>query len=191
MGARTDTRQRMVSAARDLIRERGLNGTAFADVLERSSTPRGSVYFHFPGGKTQIAVDAADLHAQVHVDLIDELGAAAKTPAELAHRYIALGREGMVASDFSRGCGVAPLANEGWDNEEVMAASRRGFGRMVSQFVEQFVRLGMDSASAEDFAQAVLAGVEGAMVTARAFRSAAPFDAIDAMVRARAAELAL
>lgn len=189
MGAKTDTRKKMVSAARDLIRERGLNGTAFSDVLARSDTPRGSVYFHFPGGKTQIAVDAADLHAQVHVELIDELGEKSTSPADLARRYIALGRDGMVASDYSRGCGIAPLSNEGLGNEEVLDASRRGFERMVDQFTSNFARLGLDDAPARELAQSVLAGVEGAMVTARAFRSTAPFDAVQDMVVARAEQL--
>jgi hypothetical protein len=47
---RSDTKARMVQAAEQLLRERGHDATAFADVLERSGAPRGSVYFHFPAG---------------------------------------------------------------------------------------------------------------------------------------------
>src|SRR5689334_9309655 len=71
IGRRSDTKQKMVQAARQLIRERGYNATAFSDVLELSGAPRGSVYFHFPGGKTQLAMEAAEAHAHEQVTLID------------------------------------------------------------------------------------------------------------------------
>src|SRR3712207_8589123 len=38
--------------------ERGVQGTSFADVLEHSGAPRGSIYHHFGGGKTQLAEEA-------------------------------------------------------------------------------------------------------------------------------------
>src|SRR6185437_741270 len=72
MGRRSDTRQKIVQAARQLIRERGYNATAFSDVLELSGAPRGSVYYHFPGGKTQLAMEAAEAHAHEQVTVIDQ-----------------------------------------------------------------------------------------------------------------------
>ncbi|MDQ2631261.1 MAG: TetR/AcrR family transcriptional regulator, partial [Actinomycetota bacterium] len=58
MPRQSDARDRMIRSAATLFRERGVEGTAFADVLEHSSTPRGSVYHHFPGGKQQLAEEA-------------------------------------------------------------------------------------------------------------------------------------
>ena len=71
MPRRSDAKARMVRAAQQLIRERGYHATALADVLERSAAPRGSVYFHFPGGKTELAAAAADAHGHEQVALID------------------------------------------------------------------------------------------------------------------------
>ncbi len=50
----------MVQAAKQLIREGGYGATAFSDVLTLSGAPRGSVYFHFPGGKAQLGMEAAE-----------------------------------------------------------------------------------------------------------------------------------
>jgi AcrR family transcriptional regulator len=55
MAQRSDAKQKMVQAAKQLMRERGYNATAFSDVLKLSGAPRGSVYFHFPGGKAELA----------------------------------------------------------------------------------------------------------------------------------------
>src|ERR1700753_102285 len=112
MGRRSDAKQKMVQAARQLIRERGYGATAFSDVLTLSGAPRGSVYFHFPGGKAQLGMEAAEAHAHEQVEIIDRAAGEAGSAAQLIERYLDLGREGMVASDYSRGCGVAPLVTE-------------------------------------------------------------------------------
>src|ERR1700748_2860469 len=109
MPQRSDARQRMVQAAEQLIRERGYHATAISDILERSAAPRGSVYFHFPGGKTQLAVEAAEAHAHEHAGPIAQAAEQADSAAGLIEAYLDLGRDGMVASGYSRGCGIAPL----------------------------------------------------------------------------------
>ena len=43
-----------------LIRERGAQATAIADVLEHSGAPRGSAYHYFPDGRTQLLCEAID-----------------------------------------------------------------------------------------------------------------------------------
>ena len=57
----TDTRQSMVLAAVELLRERGVDGVTLDDVLSRSGAPRGSIYHHFPSGRAQIIEEAAQL----------------------------------------------------------------------------------------------------------------------------------
>ena len=184
MAQRSDAKQRMVQAARQLIRERGYHATAISDVLERSGAPRGSVYFHFPGGKPQLAVEAADDHAHEQVQYIDRAAEQADSAAGLVEVYLDLAREGMVNSDYGRGCGIAPLVTEGAQQEspEVGDAGRRGFSAMTDRLAFHFVDFGLDGASARELADAVLAGVEGALVTARAQRSPAPFDAVRAVM---------
>ena len=58
MPKKTDSKERMVAAARRLFREHGYLGTALSDVVTESAAPRGSIYFHFPGGKEELAVAA-------------------------------------------------------------------------------------------------------------------------------------
>ena len=174
----------MVQAARQLIRERGYNATAFSDVLELSGAPRGSVYFHFPGGKTQLAMEAAEAHAHEQVAIIDRAAQQAESAARLTELYVDFGREGMVDSDYARGCAVAPLVTEGAASEsaDVGETSHRAFSEMTDRLAFHFVAFGVDRAAARELAQAVLAGVQGAMVTSRALRSPAPYDAVRAVL---------
>src|ERR1700733_1635178 len=150
MAQRSDAKPRMVQAARQLIRERGYHATAISDVLERSGGPRGSVYFHFPGGKPQLAVEEADLHAHEQVQYIDRAAEQADSAAGLVEVYHALAREGMVTSDYTRGCGIAPLVTEAAQQEsaEVGDASRRGFAAVTDRLAFHFVDFGLDGPSA-------------------------------------------
>ena len=189
VGQRSDAKQKMVQAAKQLIRERGYNATAFSDVLKLSDAPRGSVYFHFPGGKAQLAMEAAEAHAHEQVEIIDRAAAQASSAAELIALYVDLGREGMVASNYSRGCGIAPLVTEGAAQEsaEVSESSRRAFSEMADRLAFHFVVFGVDRAAARVLGDAVIAGVEGAMITSRALRSPAPFDSVRTVLVGHAA----
>ena len=61
MPRRSDSRSKMIHAAAELFRQRGYHATAFSDVIQASGAPRGSTYFHFPGGKQELAREAIAL----------------------------------------------------------------------------------------------------------------------------------
>src|SRR3954452_19758713 len=58
MPRQSDARGQMIESAAVLFRERGIHGTSFADVVAHSGAPRGSIYHHFRGGKTELAEEA-------------------------------------------------------------------------------------------------------------------------------------
>jgi TetR/AcrR family transcriptional regulator, lmrAB and yxaGH operons repressor len=192
MPRRSDARQRMVQAAKQLIRERGYNATAFSDVLELSGAPRGSVYHHFPHGKPQLAMEAAEAHAQEQVELLDALAEQAETPGQLIEAYLGRGRESMVASGYGRGCGIAPLVTEGAAEEipEIAETGRHAFSVMIDALASHFVVLGAERAAAHTLAEAVVTGAEGVMIVSRALRSPAPYDAMLAALLGQADALA-
>lgn len=180
MGKRTDAKQKMVQAAKQLIRQRGYSATAFSDVLELSGTSRGSVYFHFPGGKAQLAIEAAEAHAFEQVEIIDQAADQAASAAQMVGFYIDLGRDSMVASGYARGCGVAPLITEGaaQGSDEIAGTGRRAFTEMTDRLAFHFVAFGVERAAARVLADTVIAAVEGAMITSRALRSSTPYDSV-------------
>jgi TetR/AcrR family transcriptional regulator, lmrAB and yxaGH operons repressor len=163
VGQRSDARQKMIQAARQLIREGGYGATAFSDVLRLSGAPRGSVYFHFPGGKAQLGMEAAEAHAHEQVEIIDRAAGEASSAAQLIGRYVAQ------------------------ESAELSETSRRAFSEMTDRLAFHFVSFGVDRAAARVLADAVIAGVEGAMITSRALRSPAPYDSVRAVLMSHAA----
>ena len=63
------------------MRERGLTGAGIQQVVSRSGAPIGSVYYHFPGGKNQLAAEALRIHGERARRLL-ESAFAQNTPVE-------------------------------------------------------------------------------------------------------------
>jgi len=49
------TRKKLVDATAALLRRQGYHATGLSDIVAESGAPRGSLYFHFPGGKDELA----------------------------------------------------------------------------------------------------------------------------------------
>ena len=72
------SRDRLVTAATRLFRQRGYDGTGLAEILSEAGVPKGSLYHHFPDGKAGLACAAADWTASEIIRVIDDsFGAAA------------------------------------------------------------------------------------------------------------------
>src|SRR3954453_16773643 len=68
---RRDGRALLLNGARQLLAGKGYAGMELRGVAERGKAPRGSIYHHFPGGKTQLAREAAELEGATIRDLIE------------------------------------------------------------------------------------------------------------------------
>ena len=73
-----------LAAAAKLFCRRGYHGTAIHDILELSGAPRGSLYFHFPRGKEEIAEGAVALGSQAVLAFIAQAAATARDAESFA-----------------------------------------------------------------------------------------------------------
>src|SRR5690606_10979566 len=102
-------RAAMIRSAISLIRRRGVAAVSFADVLNASGAPRGSVYHHFPGGKAQLVTEATEVAgARVTAELTRVLDTP-ETAAALRELAETLAR-GLDRGDYAVGCPIAAAA---------------------------------------------------------------------------------
>src|SRR2546423_11022756 len=101
---RTDSRASMVRSAASLIRTRGVNATSFSEVLADSGAPRGSIYYHFPKGKEQLAEDAIRWTSERV--LAHQRTCRATTPAGVLGCFIDMLRPGLPPSWGAAGSAV-------------------------------------------------------------------------------------
>lgn len=186
MPRRTDSRSRMIHAASELFGQRGYHATAFSDVIEGSGAPRGSIYFHFPGGKHELAQEATALAG----DEIEVAVAEAATQAIDPGSLIRVLAEGMVqrleASDYRHGCSIATMVLElAPYDEELTVEFDAVFVRWRAALVGCFEAWGITTENGVALADLVMAAFEGALIVSRAARSPEPFwRTVDALVNA-------
>jgi AcrR family transcriptional regulator len=174
----------MVASAAVLIRERGAQATAIADVLAASAAPRGSAYHYFPGGRTQLLCEAVDFAADFVADKLLEPGSG----MELLDRLVSYYREHLIATDHRAGCPVLAVTIEADpDNPDrtdpVIDRAAAAFARWNDLIAQRLVTDGLGTERARDLAVLMTAALEGAIVLARATRDVEPLDRVHRQLR--------
>ncbi len=169
------TRESIVTAAAELMRRKGYAGVSMKDLAEAAGVPIGSLYHHFRGGKVQIAREALTnaglaygLLIPTVVDGYTDLGAAIDGVFTQAARD-------MADTGFANMCPVASVAGEVADTvEELRSATRDIFTAWIDGGAAYFTSRGLDEPLARQVTTALIAGLEGAFLLARAMRDTAP-----------------
>lgn len=184
----SDAKQRMIESAALLQRERGIHGTAFSNVLEHSGAPRGSIYHHFPGGKSQLATESTAHAASVMTELL-RASLAQGDPLATLDLLVRYWEHSLADRDFDAGCPVAAAAVDSEVPEGAREAAAAGFAEWESLLAEAFVAGGtdVDAERARNAASFVIASVEGALLLCRASRSIEPLQRVAAELRRYAA----
>jgi TetR/AcrR family transcriptional repressor of lmrAB and yxaGH operons len=173
-GMTTDSRTRMLEAAAQLFRVQGLHATGLAEVLEKSGTPRGSLYHYFPGGKEQLAVEALrGASARIRDALAEFIGSGSSPEALRAYGRQSARR--LEETDYVEGCPVGNTALEAAVGSPALReACDEAFREWESVIAEGLVADGIGAVQAAGLATFILSTFEGALLVARARRDPSP-----------------
>lgn len=168
----------MVAGAVDLLSRRGMHGTSLREVVRHTDTPRGSIGYHFPGGKAQLISAAVQLAQQDISAILDGLlrthGAVDGVRAAFRLRGTALQDSG-----FEAGCPVLVVAVERYTDDakaapdagsqqQLLDAAHQAFGDWQGIIAAQLAREGIEAARGQRLAALVLSAMEGAVALCRA-----------------------
>jgi TetR/AcrR family transcriptional repressor of lmrAB and yxaGH operons len=177
----SDTRTRMIETTGRLLQHRGYHGTSLNDILEASAAPRGSLYFHFPGGKDQLAIEATRAAVDEATQALKQMLAEAKTPAAGVRAYAEAAAELMRKSDYTFGCPVAPVIMDASGGVSGLADLCRGaFEEWTDMIAAACIAAGMPRQRAAPLALLAVTAMEGALLVARAYRDIKPLITIGA-----------
>ena len=178
-------RERMVISAALLIRERGAQPTAIADVLEHSGAPRGSAYHYFPGGRTQLLCEAIDYAGEYVATRIADADSGLAALDGLVAYY----RKQLVRSDYRAGCPVVAVTVEAGDPAKgdqaapVIERAAAAFARWTDVITQRLVADGVSAARAAQLATLITTAIEGAIIVVRASRDLKPLDTVHGQLR--------
>lgn len=176
----SDTRERLVEAARDLFLAQGYQATGIAQVLRQAAANSGSLYHYFPTKEDLLVAVLEWYRAHIQDDLLDLHTAHLDDPIERIFGLLDGYRKMLASCDFAVGCPIGNLALE-------LANSHPGVRPLLQVNFDQWVDavVGFLNAAADRLPEHldhralafhILSTMEGGMMLARTYRSLEPFD---------------
>jgi TetR/AcrR family transcriptional regulator, lmrAB and yxaGH operons repressor len=191
MAKPSSARDDLLSAAVELFRARGYEGVGVAELLESSGAPRGSLYFHFPGGKEQIGIEVV---ARVGGAVTEQFRALGQRDVDLDAYVDAVFKttaKTVKERDFDASCPIAAIAAEvGSSKTPLAAAVKAVFHAWENVIASAAEARGLSAKNAADFASALVTSMEGAFLLSKMQRSVTPHLNAARAVKALGASLA-
>lgn len=177
---KSDARLRAIATASSLFKKQGYHGTGLTQIIEESGSPKGSFYFHFPGGKEELAVEAISHGSQ---DVVILLSQAAEQCNGDAVQFIDLATKNVSGwledSDYENACPVTCIALEMAPHSEILAdACASAVKEWIAITEQAFKDCGIGGKRARTLAIAFVSSLEGAFVLARTDQSTKTFLAV-------------
>lgn len=153
-----------------LMESRGYFATGLNEILRESATPRGSLYYHFPGGKEELAIaaireTASNMAERTRAMLfgLDPAAAIESFIAEIARHVTETAGQagGPIAAVAIESSSTSPRLSE-----ECCLA----YVKLREAFQEPLEEAGIEAEQAEELATFIVAAVEGAIILARTER---------------------
>lgn len=165
------TRARLVTAAAELFRRNGLNGTALKDVTAAAGATTGSLYHFFPGGKSELAAAVLTETGAAYQKLFEAIADEATGPAEAVSAFFDGAADVLAATDYIDVCPIGTVAREVASTDEaVRRAADDVFRSWARAATARFTAAGLPPGEAEQLATTVIAALEGGFVLARTRR---------------------
>ncbi|MEZ6023030.1 MAG: TetR/AcrR family transcriptional regulator [Hyphomonadaceae bacterium] len=170
----SSAREDMLSAAVELFGARGYEGVGVAELLKKSGAPRGSLYFHFPGGKQQIGAEVVKRVGETVAMRFRALSESGVDLTTLIDQVFKTTAKESKERCYTRSCPMAAIATGFGDGDELLATVvRDAFNSWEIEIQDAAGARGMSAANAKTFASAMLAAMEGAFIISKAQRSSA------------------
>jgi AcrR family transcriptional regulator len=170
----------MVDGAVRLLATQGVEGTSFKEVLAVANAPRGSVYHHFPRGKSELLHAALDRASGRALEAME--ATRGQSAPEVLERFLTLWQALLDYSQLSAGCAVVSVTVAGPDGD-ILEHVGAIFRTWTEQLAGLFVAGGMSEEAAHRIATVTIATIEGAVVLSRAEQSRVPFDEVASTLR--------
>lgn len=176
MAPTAEIRDRMIEASQRLFAQHGY-GITLLDVMKTAGTPRGSIYYHLPQGKHELALAVVRKVGDDTVAAVGDLSSKHDDPVEFAEALVSRHTKRLVKSGYQEGCPILGITvSQEADSEELREAVADAFRRWTQAIAASLSGKGLDKSDSHDIAATIVSGIEGALVVSRAMQSRKPMD---------------
>lgn len=165
--AGSETRQKIVQAARELLLRRGYSATSVDDICSTAGVSKGSFY-HFFGSKEELGLAVLNRFYQEGMRLVGDGDYLRVTDPRRRLEAFFDHLEAVAPEFWQRGCLLGNFATElGESNPVIHARVKELFDDMVGRLAPLFAAVIQDTNEALSLAEEMLMVLEGSIIMAR------------------------
>ena len=165
------TKDRLIRAAAHLFSNRGYHGVGLAEILAEAQAPKGSLYHHFPNGKSDLAMASATWASDQILLLIATSFEPANSFSDGATTLCCNLADLFDTAGKWCGCPISSTLFEGPDNVQFHRHAAHLFEGWITEVEYHAQRLGLDQDEATATAQNFYILLQGGWQLARVRRS--------------------
>lgn len=175
MKVKGETRERIIQTAAYLFQLQGYHATGLNQIIKESKSPRGSVYYHFPNGKEELAIEAVKYTGRSVEEQIKESMAQILDPVEAIQHFIS-----VISSQFDdpenvKGIPVGLLASEtALISEPLRCTCVEVFKSWANVFAKKLIQHGFEAEEAEQLGMTINSMIEGGIMFSLAHKDKQP-----------------
>lgn len=171
----TTPREKIIQTACNLLEQQGYHASGLNEIIQASGAPKGSLYHYFPGGKTEIAVEAVGRAAESTARIVEEHLAAYADPAEGVRTLLEEIARRVEQAGYAAGGPLMLVALETVNSSEpINHACRQAYRHIQSVFSRRLMAAGMGETAADSLALLIVATIEGATLLSRTLHNPKP-----------------
>jgi TetR/AcrR family transcriptional regulator, lmrAB and yxaGH operons repressor len=172
MEDKISTRDRIVRSATRLFQLKGYHATSLNEILKESNAPKGSLYYYFPDGKEQLALESINLTRDFVEKRIKKRLAKIQDPAESLKNSIEEMADDLyayeddkIAFKSTKKVSVNLIALEtAITNENLRKACESAFNVWQNAYTQKLIESGFNKEKAENLGLVIQSMIEGAII---------------------------
>jgi len=160
------SKTKLINTASRLFQLQGYHATGLNQITKESGAPRGSLYYHFPDGKEQIAIESVQATAKVVSERIEQGLSMSADPIEAIQHFITQLAEQFQNERHTDGVPIASVALEtSLISEPLRKTCQTAYENFQNAFSQKLIDSGYEGKRAKELGVVINAMIEGAFLT--------------------------
>ncbi|PJI08616.1 MULTISPECIES: TetR/AcrR family transcriptional regulator [Clostridium] len=164
MNSKTNSKEKILESAAKLFQIKGYNATGLNEILKESGAPKGSLYYYFPNGKEELALEAIKLASETIVNRLKITLSKYKDPREAIEALMNNIVNDLKIDNKLKDMSISLIALETYSSSELLRnACCEAFNILGDMYTKKLIENGFSKCTAEDLGRFIQFTVEGAI----------------------------
>lgn len=164
MNSKTNSKEKILEAAAKLFQTKGYNATGLNEILKESGAPKGSLYYYFPNGKEELALEAIKLANETIVNKLKITLNKYKNPSDAIEALMNNIVNDLKIDNKLKDMSISLIALETYSSSELLRnACCEAFTILDNMYAKKLMENGFSKCTAKDLGIFIQFTVEGAI----------------------------